>query len=313
MMLKRQPPSKLVVGKALARRAILADHQRKVLDELLWKAERGYEGEQRADDHWDDLHIAEPYVLLHGFEAVSSRGYTHQIDTILVTAHFVLIVELKNIAGVLTYEERSHQFLREQNGERMSLTDPFAQVERHEMFIRQLIDGIGVKLPVLSAIIMTSSSSILENMPERFHIFKLAGLRFKLQEWNNTYPVQVLESMVSLVRNELLAHHQPKKWQHPFGKVLIQRGALCLCGEVMQYRRGKFACRCGHTSREAFFEGLHDYRLLVDEWITSKGLRDFLFITSKDVANKLLVRANFYYEGNTKSRRYLIPEDIWRK
>lgn len=67
----RQLPSKLIVGEALARRGILADDQKKVLDELLWKAERGYEGEQRADDYWDDLHIAETHVLLHGFEAIS--------------------------------------------------------------------------------------------------------------------------------------------------------------------------------------------------------------------------------------------------
>lgn len=46
----RQLPSKLIVGEALARRGILADDQKKVLDELLWKAERGYEGEQRVDD-----------------------------------------------------------------------------------------------------------------------------------------------------------------------------------------------------------------------------------------------------------------------
>lgn len=152
-------------------------------------------------------------------------------------------MELKNIAGVLSYEERSHQFIREWNGECTSLTNPFAQAERHEKFIKQLLDRIHLELPVLSAVIFTSSSTILENMPERFHIFKLAGLRFKLQEWMNTYPVQVPESMVSLVRTELLTHHQPRKWKHPFGKVLIWRGAMCHCGEVMQYGRGKFVCR----------------------------------------------------------------------
>ena len=313
MDMDRRPPSKLIVGEALARRGILADEQKNLLDELLWRAERGYEGELRADAHWGDLHMTEPHALLHGFEAASSLGYSHQIDTILVTARFVLVVELKNIAGVLSYDERVHQFLRERNGEQENLTNPFAQAERHQAFVKRLLEGVGVKLPVLSAVIITSSSSILENMPERFHIFKLAGLRFKLQEWNNTYPVQVSESVVSLVKSEILAHHQPRKWQHPFGKVLIRRGAICLCGKVMQYRRGKFVCCCGHVGRDAFSQGLHDYRLLVDEWITNKGLRDFFFIASKDAANKYLARAEFHYEGDTRSRRYLIPEDVWRE
>lgn len=80
----------------------------------------------------------------------------------------------------------------------------------------------------------------------------------------------------------------------------------------MRYERGKFVCRSGHALREAFLKGLHDYRLLVSECITSTELRDFFFIVNKNVANKLLVRAEFYYEGNTKSRRYFIPEDVWR-
>lgn len=135
------------------------------------KRKGGDEGKQWADDYWDDLHITEPHALLHGFEAISSRGYTHQIDKMLVISRFVLVVE------------------------------------RHEKFIKRLLDRIHLELPVLSVVIFTSSSSILENMPERFHIFKLAGLHFKLEEWMNTYPVQVPESMVSLVRNELLTHH----------------------------------------------------------------------------------------------------------
>ena len=97
--------------------------------------------------------------------------------------------------------------------------------------MKRLLDGMGVKLPALSAIIITTSSSILENMPARFHIFKLAGLRFKLQEWNNTYPVQVSESVVSLVKSGISARHQPRKWQHPFGKVLIRRGAIACAGK----------------------------------------------------------------------------------
>ena len=119
--------------------------------------------------------------------------------------------------------------------------------------------------------------------------------------------------MLDLIQQELLNRHEPHKWQHPFGQVMIRSGALCACDKVMQYRQGKFMCPCGIKSSEALRQGLHDYRLLVSEWITNRELRQFFHINSADAANKILKRMDFYYEGSTSARRYLIPEDVWRK
>lgn len=57
---------------------------------------------------------------------------------------------------------------------------------------------------------------------------------------------------------------------------------------------------------------LHDYRLLLNEWITNREFRDFFLIESEDTVNKILKRLDFHYEGKNKNRRYLIRKDIWR-
>ncbi|MFC7685243.1 hypothetical protein ACFQU5_04630 [Ureibacillus sp. GCM10028918] len=67
------------------------------------------------------------------------------------------------------------------------------------------------------------------------------------------------------------------------------------------------------NSKEPLYQGLHDYRVLFDEWITNRAFREFFFIESGDTANKLLKRMKFYYEGSNKGRRYIIPKDVWRK
>ena len=75
----------------------------------------------------------------------------------------------------------------------------------------------------------------------------------------------------------------------------------------------EFECVCGFRSKEPLYQGLSDYRCLISEWITNKEFREFFKIDSEDLVNKLLKRLNLYFEGSTKSRRYLIPGDIWIK
>ncbi|MEO4053422.1 nuclease-related domain-containing protein [Solibacillus sp. CAU 1738] len=313
IFLDRKLSSKITVSDSLLRRGELNNEQRRQLEVMLWQCERGFEGEQRADRYWHDLQLDVPHVLLHGYETENKYNFSHQIDTILITNRFLLIVELKNIGGVISYDERTNQFVRILHGERLALTDPFAQVSRHESLVERVLWDVGVELPILTAVIITSSSSIIEMMPPHFQVFKLSGLRLKLHDWLKSYPVRVSNNMVFLIKDELLKKYKIRKWKHPFGKIPIRSGALCKCGSVMYYSRGRFVCACGQISREALLQGLHDYRLLINEWITNKELREFFLIDSADVANKLLTRAGFYYEGSNKGRRYLIPETVWRK
>ena len=313
VVVKRRLPSKILIIEALLRRGILDVEQRKLLDELRWRAERGFEGEQRVDTFLTDLQLREPNLILQGFEAVNQHGFTHQMDTLIVTSRFIIILEVKNISGIITYDMKTNQLIRTWNNERLALTDPFAQLDRHAAYIEQMMWKLGVELPIIHAVIFTSASSILEEIPKQFHIFKLPGLRLKLQQWSKDYPIQINENMLDLIKQELLNCYQPHNWQHPFGQVMIRRGALCVCDKVMQYKQGKFMCTCGIKSSEALRQGLHDYRLLVSEWITNQELRQFFYIDSADVANKILKRMDFYYEGSTSARRYLISEDVWRK
>lgn len=310
LCLQRTTSNKLEVCEALLRRAILNNQERGVLDELYWRMLRGQEGELRADHFWDDLQLNIPHRLFHNVETSRDGRFYHQMDTVFVCERFVLILELKNIAGQLFYEEKSNQLWREYNGRQQALGDPFSQVMRHEVWMQQFLRELGVDLPVVTAVVVTSSSAILMRMPKRFHVFKLEGLRMKLAEWLNVYPKKINLSVLQVLEEELLKRHEPRKWQHPLGDVKIRNGALCSCSLKMFYEHGKFRCACGVVSRTALFEGLYDYRLLYDEWITNQAFRAFFEIENMQVVNKILKRLGLVYEGRTKSRRYYIPADI---
>lgn len=300
------------VCEALLRRGILQEKDRVLIEDLLWRASRGFDGELRADHFWEDLQLTMPHLLFHNYETVKVERFRHQMDTVFICERFVLIIDLKHIAGEISYNAQLNQLLRVANGQTLSLGDPFSQVMRHEAWMNQLLWEVGIELPIITAVIVTTNSSILGQMPERFHIFKLPGLRMKLRDWLEAYPVQIDKNMLQLLHKEMLLRHRPHRWQHPLQELKIRHGALCVCGEQMIYKNGRFVCGYGHRSREALSRALHDYRLLVNEWITNKAFREFFGIGSSDVANKILQRSGFESEGITKSKRYLIPPNLWR-
>ena len=312
--LPRKSSSRIEVCEALLRRAILSVEEESRVRNQLWRMSRGLDGELRADRFWDELHLPGQTLLFHNLETVNRVGFSHQMDTVFVCPRFVLVLELKHIAGVIAYDQARHQLLRTYNGEVQALGDPFNQVTRHAEWLEHFLWEVGVRgLPVISAVVVTTPSSLLKDMPEHFHVFKLEGLRFKLQKWYENFPVAVSDTVLGHVREELLVRHLPKRWRPQIDNLQLRRGVLCECGLRMDYRYGVFTCQCGARCRDGFVRGLWDYRLLVDDWISNRAFREFFGLHDKHLVSKVLKRLQLKTMGAGKSCKYYIPEDVLGK
>ena len=303
--------NKIEICEALLRRAYFHTEQHQYIDELRKRLIKGSEGEYQLKWFWQDMALSDPHLLFFNFETVKFERFKYQMDAIFICERFVLILECKHIAGEIYYDEATHQLWREYNGQKLVLNDPFSQVMRHEEWMANFLLQQNIQLPIFTAVVITTHSSSLNNMPKQFSIFKFPGLRIKLQQLLQTYPKKVNVNLLQFLHQKLMEQYKPQKWQHPFQDIALKQGALCKCGEIMKYTHGKFICDCGYASKEPLLQGLHDYRLLVDEWITNKQFRSFFNIHDEDVTNKILKRLGFKTEGKTKSRKYLISEDIW--
>ena len=84
----------------------------------------------------------------------------------------------------------------------------------------------------------------------------------------------------------------------------------------MNYHYGTFTCKvCGAKSRNAIFETLYHYRVLMGDKISNRQFRDFFGIHSLQSASKILVRLGLKRHGTKKGTYYIIPEDIseWKR
>lgn len=305
LLMERSTPQKLT---------ILTTFQRRVdrtLEEQLKVVTIGYEGEKRVDRYWKE--IAGEYVLFHNFEGMNDVGGSHQIDTIFLCPQFLLVLEIKNMTGNLTIDADKHQLLRiRKTGEIDSFLNPINQVMRHQQYMKRIVERLGIQLPVCSGIIMAHQSAVIGDMPNDVPIFHVSGLAMFIQKMYQQHPRSIAPQHVELIGETLVTMHKPRDWTYPVEIGKVRKGALCGEGHVMKYKSGKFVCFCGEKGVQPLYQGLHDYRLLISEWITNKDFRDFFMIDSSDKANKLLRKLNFYYEGTNKGRRYLIPKEVWR-
>lgn len=104
MILKlRDIPIVMLKTEALSRR--LAEHhfKKKEVEKHAKNLRAGYNGEKALDFTLGFLPEA-PYIILHNLRIHDGSGF-FQIDTLILSPQFILITEVKNISGTVTYDE----------------------------------------------------------------------------------------------------------------------------------------------------------------------------------------------------------------
>lgn len=192
LLLDRKTPKSILTFEALLRRLDSKDKDYQYLQDALRKLQYGYEGEQRVDREWIEMPDLEEHYLLFNYEIENEFGFTHQVDTILLTKNFILLVEVKNIAGRVDYEEEKHQFLRKRvDGVVEILTNPFDQLKRHEELFVRLLSKMKCPLPIEKAIVMANPSTIIGDMPNTLPIFHASGLRYFVKKCLMKHPPKI--------------------------------------------------------------------------------------------------------------------------
>lgn len=313
ILLERKTPTKILALEALLRRLDLKDLDYNYFQESLARARFGFEGELRTDREWIEMPYLEEHFLFNGYETVNEFGTSHQMDTLLLTRNFVMLLETKNIIGRVDYDESKHQFERQiGNGEKESFSNPFDQLRRHSELLERILARQGLNLPIIGAAVMANSSTIIGNVPKTYPIFHLSGLRTFVRQSKNRNAPQISSAQLEKLAKHFLSLYQPIEYRLNISLNRIRKGVLCeKCGCEMGYKQGFWICpKCGERNKHALYRALDDYRLLVSNKITNREFRGFFKIDSMETASKILIRLNLESVGKFRGRYYIIPEDV---
>ncbi|WP_078411021.1 nuclease-related domain-containing protein [Priestia abyssalis] len=311
----RKIPLSILKLRALLRRLPSNHPKIPLIQQELSKREAGYKGESSLDFYLSFLD-EKNYFIFHDLRLQDESRF-FQIDTLLLSKKFALIIEVKNIAGTLFFDHVFHQLIRMKDGMETAFPDPLIQIQRQESQLKNWFTKHKLlEIPIYSLIVISNAQAVIrtssDNRKLGCKVIRREMLPSKVNQIEHSLKETLLsEKELKKMLRQLQKQHVeadfPILEQYAIGKNELIKGVIC---ENCRYfpllrRHGKWICpHCQHVSKDWHLHALTDYSLLIGSAITNAQLRNFLNITSSAGATRILQSMSLSYSGTNKGRVY---------
>lgn len=294
-------------------------------DEIEQKAKKykaGFNGEKFVGKFLNSLSIKDS-CLFYDLRLFNGIHY-FQIDFLLLTLSFFLILEVKNILGTMTLDFSSHSMIRKFNQKSDIFQDPTVQ---SEMLKQQFQDWMAdhcayvPDIPVEDLVVFAGPSTFVDfsniTTNQERKIVRGPQINKKIMDIFAQYPTSVTNKQtLKLLSQQLINSHHPKKIDLISSGMVkpgdLLKGVRCPhCGHIpMQRMNRNWKCpSCFQTSPKAHLDAFRDYCLINGPKITNKQCREFLLLDSSSNARYLLQSLDLKYEGRTRKRVYYLKNE----
>ncbi|WP_088070207.1 nuclease-related domain-containing protein [Gottfriedia luciferensis] len=321
MILKeRTIPLTIKKLEALLRRIPAEHNQRSKVVEDLSKFKAGYHGEKSLD-YYLSFFNKDRYFVIQDLRLVDSEKRFFQIDTIILSPSILLIIEVKNYVGTLYFDQSFNQLIRINEGKEDAFLNPIIQVERQKLQLRNWLEQNKYSnYPIIPLVVLSNSKSIIKastNIREvASKVLHSESLYKKIEELElkyhkDLYTNKEIRKLAKLFikQNQLLDQNILEKYNISINDLLT--GVNCeQCKSYAMIRtKGSWYCpHCANISKEAHFQTLHDYYLLIGNSIKNSQFREFLHISSIYSASRLLSKLTLPSTGTKKDKVYYLDE-----
>jgi hypothetical protein len=315
----RTIPRILQQYQALERRIPTNHPKIPLIQENIRKRLAGYKGECAIDYPLSFL-PEKQYSILHD-NRLQVNGRFFQIDSILLSNMFILLMDVKNMAGKLYFDPRFKQLIQTIDGEEKAFSDPLIQKMYHEeQFTQWLIKNKLPAAPILSLVVVSSPYTIIQTASENRNLHQIVihheYLPYKIKQFEEKFTRPFLtEKERRKIGQQLIKQHTPLDVpileNLQITKDELLPGVHCPnCGRLFMKRGyGKWICSyCQHTDKDAHVFSLQDYALLISPTITNREMQDFLLCPSESICKKLLRNMELQSMGENKGRVYVLPQ-----
>lgn len=261
-------------------------------------------------------YLPDHYHIFHHLRLYDGTHY-FQIDCLILTSQWMLIVEAKNMGGELFYNQRFNFLSRTWDEGPQTFSDPVLQVRRHRRQLQQWLHMKGFPNIPIYCLVANShpGTSINTDDPSLDIVIRTEALPEKVDEINSQHSdLQKLStSSLHLLSSELLSNHTENEFDYiKYFSLSIKdfkRGVFCTnCNALPMIRKhGTWQCgSCLHKDPKAHIPALKDYSSLIGLRINNRQGRSFLLINSPSAMQNILRDMNLRSEGENKGRVYFL-------
>jgi hypothetical protein len=319
---ERQIPLIIFEIDAILSRIHVNHPKRVTLEENRRNYMTGYHGEKQIDYHLESYIKGNTCLYFAGLRLLF-ENQAFQMDTLFVTASFILIIESKNIVGSLTFEKDSTQVIREYNDKVQGFKNPIVQVERQKRLLTAWLQKRKFPLiPIIDLVGIADRRTLIKTTSDNRKIFeKIFYADILMNKINNLEALFVDKKLtpkqIQKLKETLNKEHTPAPPSilktHGIKDSEIIKGIQCphckqysLCRIVK-----KWYCRnCHLYSNNSHRQGIRDFFLIMSESISNKQCREFLLIDCPNAAKRVLASMNLPTTGSKKYRMYHRPHEF---
>ncbi|WP_257348690.1 nuclease-related domain-containing protein [Pseudalkalibacillus decolorationis] len=162
---KRTKPLQLQKLEALYRRIPPEHPKHSTVKESLNRMQAGFKSEQSIDYPLSFL-SPKNYFIIHDIRFFDGSHF-FQIDTLILTKQYFLILEVRNISGTITFNCASRQLVRQIDGKEEAFTDPLIQIGRQQYQLNKWLQHHGVSSIYIEGLVIVANERTVINIPDQ--------------------------------------------------------------------------------------------------------------------------------------------------
>ena len=254
--------------------------------------EAGYYGEKRADRSLLEVQFPEEVCIIPDFHMKVHQNRYVQIDTLIITRSYFLIIEVKNMIGTINFRTSPNQILRILNDEIIPLKCPIVQLERNQDGLQIWQDQNDWNLPIYTALVFASDRAIIENAPANKNILFTKNLPLYIQKLNKIPPKlsknQFRRLTQKVLQRNIRFAEKPLCEKLDINLNELKKGILCShCGgQLFRLTERKWICRtCNKQDKDPISRNIEDLFILIKAEITMKECAQLLQPKSRFMLN----------------------------
>lgn len=277
----------------------------------------GIRGETKLVNLFEKYLFLEEIYILHDLSIYSTGP--GQIDCLIITPKFALILEVKNIAGEMSFLEGTGQITRQlDNGRIDYFESPMVQLNRNISLLQDWLMLRRIEFPILGAVVLPHASQKVNMQTNTAHSVLFLGevhsfIKQLIKNQSTVHPNSAKE-----IAEQLNSSHQTfnpfpicSRWN--VDTTCLSNGVYCTkCKDGLMIRQlRKWVCQqCHHKDTKAHRQAIVEWFMLVGGEMTNKKCREFLNIESPQLAARLLSDMNLIVEGKGKSTKYRMEKSL---